>query len=185
MVKIQRGVLLFLVVAVLMFFGVAAASPSNGDSQAGKNLIESLSADPNVSTFVSALKAAGLESTLEQAGPLTVFAPSNEAFREQPKGMMENLMKPENAAQLRKLISYHIIAGRLSTDDLKKKIADGQGHAELTTLQGGKLQISTHMGMHILLKSEDGDMGMSSSPDVNASNGVIHVIDNVMSPKGQ
>jgi len=184
MVKMQRGILLFLLVAVFMCFGVAASAHKD-NSQAGKNLIESLSADPNASTFVSALKAAGLESTLEQAGPFTVFAPSNEAFREQPKGMMEKLMKPENQDQLRKLISYHIIAGKLSTDDLKKKIEDGQGHAELTTLQGGKLQISTHMGMHILLKSEDGDMGMSSSPDVNASNGVIHVIDNVMSPKGQ
>ena len=184
MAKIQRRVLLFLVVAVLMSFSVAAFARKD-HSQAGKNLIESLSADPNASTFVAAVKAAGLESTLEQAGPFTVFAPTNEAFREQPKGMLENLMKPENKEQLRKLISYHIIAGKLSTEDLKKKIADAQGHAELTTLQGGKLQISTHMGMHILLKSEDGDMGMSSSPDVNASNGVIHVIDNVMSPKGQ
>src|SRR5438477_12336350 len=133
-------------------------------------------------TLVAAVKAAGLVDTLQSAGPFTVFAPTNDAFNKLPQGAVEDLLKPENKDQLTKVLTYHVVAGKWSAADLKKKIKEGNGTAELTTVQGGKLWATLHMDKHIMLKDEKGGTALITIPDVFQSNGVIHVIDGVVMP---
>ncbi|HYX53562.1 MAG TPA: fasciclin domain-containing protein [Candidatus Limnocylindrales bacterium] len=143
-----------------------------------------LSKSADHTTFMSAIKAAGLEDQLKAAGPITVFAPTNQAFADMPKGTFENLMKPENKEQLKKLLLYNMASGKWTTSDLKKKIKESkEATAEIAALQGGKLTLKDHSGMHLMVQSEDDDIGMFNVSDVLCSNGVIHVIDNVMMPK--
>ena len=120
--------------------------------------------------------------TLEGPGPFTVFAPTNEAFAKLRAGTVDTLLKPENKATLTKVLTYHVVAGRLSASDLKKQIKAGNGKAELTTVQGGKLWASLQDGNHILLRDEKGGTALVTIPNVFQSNGVIHVIDSVVMP---
>ncbi len=92
------------------------------------------------------------------------------------------LLKPENQGTLKKVLTYHVVAGRWSAADLKKKIKEGNGTAELSTVEGGKLWATLHMGKHIMLKDEKGSTALITIPDVFQSNGVIHVIDSVVMP---
>jgi hypothetical protein len=114
-------------------------------------------------------------------GPFTVFAPTNEAFAMLPAGTVDTLLKPENKATLTKVLTYHVVSGRLSATDLKKQIKAGNGTAELTTVEGGKLWATMHDG-GIMLKDEKGDTAMVTIPNVFQSNGVIQVIDRVLMP---
>ena len=128
------------------------------------------------------MKAAGLVETLEGAGPFTVFAPTNEAFNKLPAGTVDTLLKPENKSTLTKVLTYHVVAGRLSKSDLMKKIKAGNGSAELTTVEGGKLWVTLHDGKHLMLKDEKGGTALVTIANVFQSNGVIHVIDTVVMP---
>ena len=128
------------------------------------------------------MKAAGLVETLEGPGPFTVFAPTNEAFSKLPAGTVDTLLKPENKAALTKVLTYHVVAGRLSTHDLMKKIKEGKGSAELTTVEGGKLIATLRDGKTLELKDEKGDTATVTIANVFQSNGVIHVIDTVVLP---
>jgi uncharacterized surface protein with fasciclin (FAS1) repeats len=119
-----------------------------------KNIIENAVNSADHTTLVAAVKAAGLVETLEGPGPFTVFAPTNEAFDKLPAGTVDTLLKPENKPTLTKILTYHVVAGRLSATDLMKKIKEGNGSAELTTVEANVFQ----------------------------SNGVIHVIDSVVMP---
>ena len=147
-----------------------------------KNIVENAVNSADHTTLVAAVKAAGLVETLEGPGPFTVFAPTNEAFSKLPAGTVETLLKPENKATLTKVLTYHVVAGRLSSHDLLKKIKDGKGTAELTTVEGGKLWVTLHDGKHIELKDEKGGMALVTIANVFQSNGVIHVIDSVVMP---
>jgi uncharacterized surface protein with fasciclin (FAS1) repeats len=147
-----------------------------------KNIIENAVNSADHTTLVAAVKAAGLVETLEGPGPFTVFAPTNEAFAKLPAGTVETLLKPENKATLTKVLTYHVVSGRWSAEDLKKQINAGHGTAELTTVEGGKLWASLHDGMHIMLKDEKGGTALVTIPNVFQSNGVIHVIDTVVMP---
>jgi uncharacterized surface protein with fasciclin (FAS1) repeats len=147
-----------------------------------KNIIENAVNSADHTTLVAAVKAAGLVETLEGAGPFTVFAPTNEAFAKLPAGTVDMLLKPENKAELTKVLTYHVVAGRWSASDLKKQIKAGNGTAELTTVEGGKLWASLHDGIHIMLKDEKGGTALVTIPNVFQSNGVIHVIDTVVMP---
>src|SRR5450755_574072 len=109
--------------------GGAAMYPS-------KNIVQNAVHSKDHTTLVAAVKAAGLVQTLEGPGPFTVFAPTNEAFAKLPAGTVDTLLKPENKATLTKVLTYHVVAGRLSSNDLMKKIKEGNGTAELTTVQG-------------------------------------------------
>ena len=133
-------------------------------------------------TRVAAVKAAGLVDTLEGAGPFTVFAPTNEAFAKLSAGSVETLLKPENKATLTKVLTYHVVSGRLSASDVKKQIKAGNGRTELTTVEGGKLWASMQDGNRIILKDEKGGTPLVTIPNVFQSNGVIHVIDSVVMP---
>src|SRR5271166_3478929 len=147
-----------------------------------KNIVENAVNSADHTTLVAAVKAAGLVETLESAGPFTVFAPTNEAFAKLPAGTVDTLLKPENKATLTKVLTYHVVSGRLSASDLKKQIKAGKGTAELTTVEGGKLWASMQDGNHIMLKDEKGGSALVTIPNVFQSNGVIHVIDSVVMP---
>lgn len=155
--------------------GGAAMYPS-------KNIIENAVNSKDHTTLVAAVKAAGLVETLEGTGPFTVFAPTNEAFNMLPAGSVDNLLKPESKAALTGVLTYHVVAGKWSSADLAKKIKEGNGKAELTTVAGGKLWVMMK-GSKIAIKDENGGMAYVSIKDVNQSNGVIHVIDHVLMPK--
>lgn len=149
---------------------------------ATKNIIENAVNSADHTTLVAAVKAAGLVETLEGPGPFTVFAPTNAAFNKLPAGTLDTLLKPENKDTLTKVLTYHVVAGKWSAADLKKKIKEGKGTAELTTVEGGKLWASLHDGQHIMLKDEKGGTALVTISNVFQSNGVIHVIDTVVMP---
>jgi len=160
----------------------AAKNPVVGGQEMlpNKNIVQNAMNSADHTTLVAAVKAAGLVETLEGPGPFTVFAPTNEAFAELPEGTVDNLLKPENQDALKKVLTYHVVAGKLSASDLMKKIKEGHGTAELTAVEGGKLWAMLHDGKHIMLKDEKGGTALVTIADVNQSNGVIHVIDSVV-----
>src|SRR5215468_10395465 len=132
-------------------------------------------------SLVAAVKAAGLVETLQGAGPFTVFAPVNTAFEKLPKGTVENLLKPENKQTLTKILTYHVVSGRLSASDLRKAIKEGKGSASLKTVSGGTLTVWMN-GKNLVLKDEKGMMSTITIANVFKSNGVIHVVDSVLLP---
>jgi len=146
-----------------------------------KNIIQNAVNSKDHTTLVAAVKAAGLVPTLSSAGPFTVFAPTNEAFNKLPAGTVDNLVKPANKATLIKILTYHVIAGKLSAADLLAKVKDGNGKAELSTLSGGTLTIM-EQGKKLYLVDEKGGKSWISIADVNQSNGVIHVVNTVLMP---
>jgi uncharacterized surface protein with fasciclin (FAS1) repeats len=147
-----------------------------------KNIVENAVNSKDHTTLVAAVKAAGLVETLSSAGPFTVFAPTNEAFNKLPKGTVETLVKPENKATLTKILTYHVVAGKLSAADLWAKVKTGMGKTELTTVQGGKLWVKAE-GKKLYLVDEKGGKSWITIADVNQSNGVIHVVNTVLMPK--
>ncbi|RFM27258.1 fasciclin domain-containing protein [Deminuibacter soli] len=146
-----------------------------------KNIVENAVNSKDHTTLVAAVKAAGLVETLEGTGPFTVFAPTNAAFDKLPAGTVETLVKPENKAMLTSILTYHVVPGRLDSKALASLIKQGNGKAELTTVQGSKLTASMK-GNHIELMDDKGGMSMVTIKDVYQSNGVIHVIDTVVMP---
>lgn len=147
-----------------------------------KNIVQNAVNSKDHTTLVAAVKAAGLVETLQGAGPFTVFAPVNNAFDKLPKGTVESLLKPENKNMLTKILTYHVVAGKLDSKALAEKIKEGNGKAELTTVAGGKLWASMK-GNKIMLMDEKGGMAYVTIKDVYQSNGVIHVIDSVVMPQ--
>src|SRR5579863_1826434 len=131
-----------------------------------KNIVENAVNSQDHTTLVAAVKAAGLVDTLSSAGPFTVFAPTNEAFGKLPAGTVDALVKPENKETLTKILTYHVVAGRLSSQDLMKRIKEGKGTAELTTVEGGKLWVMLHDGKHIELKDEKGGTALVTIANV-------------------
>ena len=146
-----------------------------------KNIVENAMNSKDHTTLVAAVKAAGLVETLEGPGPFTVFAPTNEAFDKLPAGTVDTLLKPENKAALTKILTYHVVAGKVSSKDLQKMIKDGGGKAEIKTLEGGTLTASIHGGK-IVLTDEKGGMSTVTIANVYQSNGIIHVVDTVLMP---
>src|ERR1700687_1226961 len=155
----KMAVLLLSIVATVATLAVAGSDPMVGghEMSPSKNIIQNPvnSADPT--PLVAAVKAAGLVETLQGAGPFTVFAPTNEAFGKLPSGTVDTLLKPENKDMLTKILTYHVVAGRLSASDFRKEIKAGNGEASLKTVSGGTLT-ATMQGNHIVLKDEKGDM---------------------------
>ena len=147
-----------------------------------KNIVENAVNSPDHTTLVAAVKAAGLVDALSGKGPLTVFAPTNAAFKLLPDGAVESLLKPENKAALTKVLTYHVVAGKVDSHALKEMIKKGGGTAELKTLAGGKLWAMMNGPANIVLKDEKGTIASISTYDVYQSNGVIHVIDKVLMP---
>jgi len=147
--------------------GGAAMFPS-------KNIIQNAVNSKDHTTLVAAVKAAGLVETLEGKGPFTVFAPTNAAFGKLPAGTVDNLVKPENKPTLTKILTYHVVPGKLDASDL----TDGR---KLKTAEGEELTVK-HADGKIWIVDAKGDKSMVSISNVHQSNGVIHVIDTVLMP---
>lgn len=146
-----------------------------------KDIVDNAVNSKDHTTLVAAVKAAGLVETLKSAGPFTVFAPTNEAFDKLPQGTVETLVKPENKATLTKILTYHVVAGRVSAADLVAKIKAGGGKAELKTVSGGTLTAMVD-GKKVYLVDEKGGKSWVTIADVFQKNGVIHVVNTVLMP---
>ena len=154
--------------------GGAAMAPA-------KNIVENASAAPNLTTLVAAVKAAGLVDTLASPGPFTVFAPTNTAFEKLPAGTVGTLVKPENKATLTKVLTYHVVAGKLTSTDIVAAIKAGGGTATLTTVAGAKLSARLS-GNSVVITDGKGGQATVTTVDLMQSNGVVHVIDSVLLP---
>lgn len=170
-------------IAVLAASALAAKDPMVGGAAmySNKDIIDNAVHSADHTTLVAAVKAAGLVDTLKGPGPFTVFAPTNEAFAKLPAGTVDTLLKPENKATLVKILTYHVVPGRLSAADIRKQIKEGGGKAELKTVQGETLMATMH-GSGIMLTDQKGGTAMITVPNVFQSNGVIQVVDSVLQP---
>lgn len=150
----------------------SAYSSTTSDMKAEMTILETAASNPDFSTLVAAIKAAGLEETLSGAGPFTVFAPTNAAFEALPAGALENLLKPENKDQLKSILTNHVVGGKAV------KSTDLQNGQTVTAVGGEDLSVSV-MGGKVMIGGVE-----VTKADLMASNGVIHVIDKVIMPAG-
>lgn len=178
----------FFVIASALLVNVATAQMSEKTVEVGgapmypsKNIVANAVNSADHTTLVAAVKAAGLVETLQSAGPFTVFAPTNTAFGKLPVGTVESLVKPENKATLTKILTYHVIAGKLDASAIATLIKEGNGSATLKTVSGGILK-ATMKGNKLILTDEKGGVSTVTIANVYQSNGVIHVIDTVVLP---
>jgi uncharacterized surface protein with fasciclin (FAS1) repeats len=151
-------------------------------AQKTKTIVENAVASKAHTTLVAALKAADLVTTLSGAGPFTVFAPTNTAFKKLPKGTLEMLLLPENKSKLATILTYHVVSGNLDSKAIIAAITKGKGTATLKTVQGGKL-IASIVGKDVILTDENGKKAKVTTVDILSSNGVIHVINSIVTPK--
>ena len=149
---------------------------------ASKDIIDNAVNSKDHTTLVAAVKAAGLVDTLKSPGPFTVFAPTNTAFSALPAGTVDTLLKPENKGQLTKVLTYHVVPGKMDAAALMTQIDAGGGKAVLKTAGGGTLT-ATASGKTVSVTDESGGTSKVTIADVNQSNGVIHVVDKVLLPK--
>jgi len=147
-----------------------------------KNIVQNAVNSKDHTTLVAAVKAAGLVDTLSGPGPFTVFAPTNEAFAKLPAGTVDNLLKPENKATLVKVLTYHVVPGRMTAVSLMKAVKDGEGEAHLKTVAGEDITVKQAGPGKLTVTDAKGDVAMVTIADVLQSNGVIHVIDTVLLP---
>ena len=147
-----------------------------------KDIIDNAVNSKDHTTLVAAVKAAGLVDTLKGAGPFTVFAPTNAAFAALPAGTVDTLLKPENKPTLTKVLTYHVVAGKMDAATLSKAIMAGGGKATLKTVSGGALT-AVSSGGKVTVMDESGGTANVTIGDVFQSNGVIHVVDRVLLPK--
>jgi uncharacterized surface protein with fasciclin (FAS1) repeats len=147
-----------------------------------KNIVQNAVNSKDHTTLVAAVKAAGLVDTLSGPGPFTVFAPTNEAFAKLPAGTVDDLLKPENKGMLTKVLTYHVVPGRMTALNLMKAVKDGEGAAKLKTVAGEDLWVKQAGPGKLTITDSKGDVAMVTIADVLQSNGVIHVIDTVLLP---
>lgn len=148
---------------------------------ASRDIIDNAVNSADHTTLVAAIRAAGLVDSLKVPGPLTVFAPTNAAFSALPAGTVGRLLEPQNRPVLVKVLNYHVVPGRIDAAEIRRRLADGGGRAALRTVDGGTLTATTVDG-RIVLTDEKGDTANVTIGDVYQSNGVLHVIDQVLVP---
>lgn len=168
--KLVKAVLAAAVIGLTFSLGASAEHHKGGEGHemTNKTIVDIAVADSNFSTLVAALKAADLVTTLQGDGPFTVFAPTNDAFAKLPAGTLDTLLKPENKEKLQGILLYHVVAGKVLAADVVKL-------TEAKTVNGKSAKVSTANGVMI-------DGANVVKTDINASNGVIHVIDAVILP---
>src|SRR5579859_2353277 len=171
--KMMKQIGLFLMMGVI---AIQMQAQTTGD------IVSVAGGSKDHTTLVAAVKAAGLVETLKGKGPFTVFAPTNAAFGKLPAGTVDDLLKPENKQKLAGILTYHVVAGKLSANDVLAAIKKGDGKAVLTTVEGGSLTASLEGGK-VVLTDENGGKATVTVTDLMATNGVIHVIDTVLMPK--
>ncbi len=187
--KLAKMLVLLAAGAILAIPGPALSKSANKDIAyvggaamlTSKDIIDNAVNSPIHTTLVAAVKAADLVSTLKGPGPFTVFAPTDDAFKALPEGTVANLLKPENKDQLKSVLTYHVLSGKVSAEELAKLIKAGNGSADLKTVEGEDITAMLK-GKNIELKDSKGGIATITQSDVNQSNGVIHVIDKVLLP---
>lgn len=162
-----------LFVAVFLF-------TSLGFSQ-NKDIVDVAAGSEDHTTLVAAVKAGDLVETLKSEGPFTVFAPTNEAFAALPDGTVDYLLKADNKQKLQTVLTYHVIAGKLDAKAVVNAIKKGGGKAEVKTV-GGEVLTFMLEGKMVKVKDVNGNVATVLAADLNASNGVIHVVDTVLLP---
>lgn len=184
----MKKTLLAVVAGALLAFSGASASAQKTDPMVGgvamspsKTIAANASQAPNLTTLVTAVKAAGLVETLNSPGPFTVFAPTNEAFNKLPAGTVDTLTQPDHKDELAKILKYHVVAGKYDAKKLMKEIKKHHGSYPLTTVEGEPLTL-TMDGSNIKITDAKGGSAMVTTADVYQSNGVVHVIDSVLMP---
>lgn len=162
----------------------SASNPMVGGQamMASKDIVSNAVNSADHTTLVAAVKASGLVPTLQGKGPFTVFAPTNNAFSALPAGTVDTLLKAENKATLTKVLTYHVVAGRIDAGELMKRIRANGGRAELKTVSGDSLWAMMNGPRNVVLRDAKGNVASISTYDVFQSNGVIHVIDHVLLP---
>jgi uncharacterized surface protein with fasciclin (FAS1) repeats len=189
----SKRLALFATAAALAFAAVAAApvyaqmsektvTVGGAPMYPSKNIIENAVNSKDHTTLVAAVKAAGLVDTLEGPGPFTVFAPTDEAFAKLPPGTVENLLKPENKAMLVKILTYHVVPGRMTAAGLMKAVKAGEGMAKLKTVAGDEIVVKEAGPGKLTITDAKGDVAHVTIANVLQSNGVIHVVDTVLLP---
>ena len=162
--------------------GTAANATVGGAAMySSRTIVENAANSPDLTTLVAAVKAAGLVETLSGPGPFTVFAPTNAAFARLPDGTVEGLLRPENLSSLQSVLTYHVVPGRVTAEDLVRMIKDGGGQARVTTVQGGILT-ARMAGNQVVLVDANGGTARVSQANVMQSNGIVHVTDAVSLP---
>ncbi len=147
------------------------------------DVIENITQSKEYSVLVTAIEDAGLTDTFKSKGPITVFAPTNQAFNKLPAGQLDTLLKPSHKLDLSYLLTYHAVAGRLSAKDIQRKINSSNGQATLITLAGSKLLARIDENRNIVLVDENGGQCVISKFDIQQSNGMLHVVNAVLVPK--
>ncbi len=169
---------------LLLVAGLFVTSTTDISAQtADKTVVEIAVGNDNFSTLVAAVKAGDLVGTLSSEGPFTVFAPTDEAFAALPDGLVAALVKPENKAVLQKILTYHVVPGKLMASDVVNGIKASNGMLKATTASGGDFTVMTEMG-NVKIKDAQGNVATVTATDIAGSNGVIHVIDRVILPAG-
>ena len=169
--------------AIQVAAGLAVATMLGGSAQAqGKDIVDTAVAAGQFKTLAAALKAAGLIETLKGPGPFTVFAPTNAAFAALPAGTVDMLLKPENKAKLQKVLTAHVVPGKLSGSELVKMAKAHGGMYKMRTASGDTL-VAEVKGKNLYIVDESGVAAKVVIADVNQSNGVIHVVNKVLVPK--
>lgn len=182
--KVFKVIMLMMVTMILLAF----TSNLNPD----KTISEMVAENEDLSTLLTALETAELVDVLNEEGPYTVFAPTNEAFNNLPAGKLDELLKPENKDELTKILKYHVVSGKVMASDLE----DGQ---RIETLEGTELKVTTKSSEEGYMESDEEEAGMEeqegprdkvmvnnakvAEADITVSNGVIHIIDGVVSPE--
>ena len=169
--------------AVLALAAAAVAGPALADHHGAKpNIVGVAAGNADFSTLVTAVKAADLVGTLSGAGPFTVFAPTNAAFAKLPPGTVQTLVKPENKATLTKILTCHVVAGKVTAATLTDAIQKHGGSYTINTVGGCQFKAAV-VGGKVVITDEKGGKSAVTATDVAASNGVIHFIDSVLMPR--
>ena len=170
-----------LAAGALLTAAPAVADHHGHDQGNGQDIVQIAAGNDNFETLVAAVQAAGLVETLQGDGPFTVFAPTDDAFDALPPGTVSTLLRAENRSQLAGVLTYHVVAGNVSSDALIQMIRDGDGHARIETVAGETLIARLSNGNIVLTDGADRQV-LVTDADIAASNGVIHVLDRVLLP---
>lgn len=149
------------------------------------DIIGNIARSKELSLFFKAIQAAGLNETFKSTGPITVFAPDDEAFKKLPPGKLDTLLKPEHKFDLIAILTYHAIAGKITSKNIAQQISSNNGLATFTTLAGSKLTAKLDANRNIVLIDENGGQSIISRFDLEQSNGLIHIINSVLIPKAK
>ncbi len=164
--------------------GSMASNPMVGGAAmyASKDIVDNAVNSKDHTTLVAAVKAAGLVDTLKSPGPFTVFAPTNAAFDALPAGTVATLLKPEHKADLTKVLTYHVVSGKLDSSALLAKVKSGNGKAMFKTVEGEELVVTGTANGGVNVTDSKGGVAHVTTANVYQSNGVIHVVDKVLLP---